>query len=81
MAGKKFTQVCPGEETPVELTDELNSVEQTAVALGVLAAVAGIVGLGGWAAYNLGLIPSEWLAMVPQQWLGMIPPLPQLPQL
>ena len=81
VAGKKFTQVCPGEEALVELTDELNSVEQTAVALGVLAAVAGIVGLGGWAAYNLGLIPSEWLAMVPQQWLGMIPPLPQLPQL
>ena len=66
MAGKEFTQVCPGEDTPVELNGELNSVEKTAVALGVLAAVAGIVGLGGWAAYNLGLIPSEWLGMVPQ---------------
>ena len=81
MEGKEFTPVCPGDETPVELPEGLNSVEAAAVSLGVISQLLVLVGFGGWLAYNLGVIPPEWLATVPGEWLALVPPLPELPEL
>lgn len=63
-AGASFTSRCPGEHTETVLPTGLNAVEIAAAVIGVIAGVAGLLGLG-------------WLACNAVQ-LGHLPEVPQL---